>query len=445
MEPVEGTKITDLNIDCLEKIFGCLSVADLMNVADSSKQFKKAAEFVYLLQHRRKRLIILGLINCPEKWIEDFGSISCAHLKRALQILRCFGHLLSKLDVCMDNREFVGNVDSLDHLRFYINKYCTERLSSIAITGEYNDSLNSFTIPSENVQQVCVKTSDLKDVSLVQLFPNMRRLTYRFSQPTDFADIEKHFPNLEHLEILSKDIEEAEECIRIMRLNPQLRSLSIPFIANAAYLEEINRSLPNLQYLGLNYLFTRPDSIIIHHFKHVKTFYTTPNESPNFFKPPISFDGLQELNVMFTNCINYRNRYTPEQCSEEFYDFIRENPSIIRLKVLGLMQISMAKLMNILPLIEEAHLHSYYSIDEIVGFIKKKKTLKKIQFHAAAYPNIEISDILARLNDEWYGFKSYTDFLLIKLSPYHNIDNEHISFSCQRIDRYCCSAGSRFH
>lgn len=42
-----GTKIIDLNTDCLEIIFGHLEFNELLNVADSSKQFYSATCQVY--------------------------------------------------------------------------------------------------------------------------------------------------------------------------------------------------------------------------------------------------------------------------------------------------------------------------------------------------------------------------------------------------------------
>lgn len=44
---VENTKITNLNTDCMEIVFEHLDFHDLLNVADSCKQFYCAASRVY--------------------------------------------------------------------------------------------------------------------------------------------------------------------------------------------------------------------------------------------------------------------------------------------------------------------------------------------------------------------------------------------------------------
>lgn len=43
----ETTKITDLNVDCMELVFKHLEFNDLVNISDSSKQFNSAVCRVY--------------------------------------------------------------------------------------------------------------------------------------------------------------------------------------------------------------------------------------------------------------------------------------------------------------------------------------------------------------------------------------------------------------
>lgn len=44
-------QITDLNIDCLEKIFKHLDCIDIFNVADSNARLREAAKLVYRIKY----------------------------------------------------------------------------------------------------------------------------------------------------------------------------------------------------------------------------------------------------------------------------------------------------------------------------------------------------------------------------------------------------------
>lgn len=52
------TKITDVNIDCLEKIFEHLNLTDLNNVAEADVHFLTAARLVYKRLHSSKTVKI---------------------------------------------------------------------------------------------------------------------------------------------------------------------------------------------------------------------------------------------------------------------------------------------------------------------------------------------------------------------------------------------------
>lgn len=53
----EAKKITNLNTDCMEIIFEHLELEDLLNLADSGKQFYSAACLVYKRQYANSYMI----------------------------------------------------------------------------------------------------------------------------------------------------------------------------------------------------------------------------------------------------------------------------------------------------------------------------------------------------------------------------------------------------
>lgn len=60
-------KFTDLYFDCLEKLFEYLELPDLLNVADSTKLFKKAAELAYTRKYGNKCLAFGVLEISPDQ------------------------------------------------------------------------------------------------------------------------------------------------------------------------------------------------------------------------------------------------------------------------------------------------------------------------------------------------------------------------------------------
>lgn len=57
MEIMSKMIITDLNSDCLEKVFDFLKFEDLINIMDTSKYFHTAASQVYKRKYRNQNVI----------------------------------------------------------------------------------------------------------------------------------------------------------------------------------------------------------------------------------------------------------------------------------------------------------------------------------------------------------------------------------------------------
>lgn len=51
------TKITDMNADCLEKIFDHLRFNDMLNLADTSKHFHSALNHVFITKYQNKTIL----------------------------------------------------------------------------------------------------------------------------------------------------------------------------------------------------------------------------------------------------------------------------------------------------------------------------------------------------------------------------------------------------
>lgn len=131
-------KITDLNIDFLEKIFKHLNLGDLLNVADSNKQLKKAADGVFSSKYGSRKVTILPHKNGG---IYDRTYIYLYTWKGSYQLLRCFGNLISHLHIelptnlCMQFTKYSHETfaKNFKHLFAYVTEYCDAYIQHLSI------------------------------------------------------------------------------------------------------------------------------------------------------------------------------------------------------------------------------------------------------------------------------------------------------------------------
>lgn len=212
---IDVTKITNLNHDCLEKIFDRLFLFnDILNVALSNKSLQVAAASAYKRKFGIKQIDLdptdtaAGPIFVRERamWISG--------LKSCLQFVRCFGENITDL---------VMSYGSNDHLNQYIQQYCAESLTKISFLGVKSLHVNSFERPFNNVNVVKIEGDYSRNAlsHFIDWFPNMRHLI--LTHNTINADAIT-FPQLVHLEIYSQ---RQQNCVELMRANPQLQTVEL--------------------------------------------------------------------------------------------------------------------------------------------------------------------------------------------------------------------------
>lgn len=257
----------------------------------------------------------------------------------------------------------------------------------------------------------------------------MQRLEYHVCETSDFTTFEKHFPGLNILTSYTQSMMiyvcirkiqwETEKWISAIQSNPQLQSLTVPFLGTSMLFQIINDTLPFLQDLTLNVSFgfhlrNINNQSAVYHFKSVRKLKNHYLEPCQFNAIPFSFSKLEEVTLKFNHL------YMLEYHDEHFYNFIHENPSITILKITAEQKINLPRLtaINMLPLVWEVDLgHSKVSVDEAVGFMNKKKLLKKFSFDV---PNSRIPDIHARnISNQWRGFATEKyEWLKQRIGPY---------------------------
>lgn len=224
----QPTKIIDLNDQCLEKIFKCLDLQSLFNVAIANEWLRPAAGYVYKRKYGTRSVSLDARIKnglSISASIQPNNRIIVEGLKTSLLFLRCFGASITCLNVHYTLDRF--KADLLDE---YLCTCCEDSLVRIEFS---NNVIGRARKPFVNVEYVCIRNGQLRN-EFPEWFPNVRQL--KLHRPTvgqQFSDLS--FQHLEHLELHSNNyFDSPRKCFaftsRLLRLNLQLRSLYVHMV-----------------------------------------------------------------------------------------------------------------------------------------------------------------------------------------------------------------------
>lgn len=347
-------KLTDLNIDCLENVFEYLKLGDLINVATANKRLNKAAEFVFARDYNRKR-IIFEVIS-QYKILETDGNsfIYISDLRTSLKMIRCFGHLISIAEC------FATDFETEQHIRNYINKYCSKSLTSIRIGVD----LYGWEKPFPRVEKVELINCEIDSkYSIDGLFPNVRDLVIECNNiEMSFFGNPNHLPQLKRVHISLEKCDDA--IVPFLRLNPQIEFITINVQEICSISSEISNAfeaLKNLQefrFFVRNLINNSMNNVL--YLKNVRSFHIL---STDVLKIPFSFGQIYELYVGVNVEFNIA-----------FFKFIYENPTIRSLEIehQNLSALDRLKLAKSLPLLESITFeHCIFSADEGIDFMSK--------------------------------------------------------------------------
>lgn len=112
-------KLTDINIDCLEKILEYLEFGDLLSAASSNKRLNKAAHYILIRKKWHKSVLLISIRISRKRLIKfKYHWIEINDLKTSLQYIRCFGHLIYEVDFTMSaeqklDQHIINNVQTI--------------------------------------------------------------------------------------------------------------------------------------------------------------------------------------------------------------------------------------------------------------------------------------------------------------------------------------------
>lgn len=454
----EQTEFTDINTDCLEKIFNCLELGDLLNCADTCKHFKEAADIVVSRKLANKSILI-NEIRVSRSRLIDVGDnvVKLIDQKSIFQTLRNFGHLIKKLKVYgngfkdFTERTIDFHAKSIGVISHYIGHYCAWSLTELTIKKGISFSL--LKKPFLKVETVKINTThsprgQLSKNWFIKMFPNVHQLKYDsvFGRITNFECIADHFPKMQQLDIsyayshcknLYRIVSITDgECIanntnvlKALSLNPQLTSLSLPYISDIKILQTISEQQQQLEYLCFQYApkedTTNLDIVHFNNVKKLKICLCSPSQRPNseaievgsvgneMAKIPFLFEKLEVLTIQ--TCFQY---------SDEFFNFIGKHQSVTKLNLRScgwpqylLVDLNRNKLVAALPMLKELNLLCYrLKAEDAIAFCTEFKHLEKFSFKLYLWDDYEnkYKNLVSRLSGWQSTLCSHGSYVTMK-------------------------------
>lgn len=365
---------TDLNEDVQLQILESLDLADLLAIAQTNKRLSSLAEYVFQRKYSNK---MIKLEERNSSFKED-GKITYVHRADAiLSILKRFGPLISNLGLeygkhiySFENRTMVSSINQL------INLKCSETLIQIEIDTNYESFFDDMTRPFKQVENVTIRGEFEKlgnaNMTLVEMFPAMKRLSLGCVQVIDRSIIGLKFPHLEHLHIgmfINAYYFNETDVETMLKNNPHIRSFKLGS-ADRKFLPTVNELLPNLESLELENYNSQSNAEYTDetYFKSVSIvtiypwYYSGPNnvrfenltelhtdafsQFENYHREVdllkkvktlkklyidigcYDFDQLQTLMRAPSNLTEFRTKLCTEVTDENIVEFLRNNPGL---------------------------------------------------------------------------------------------------------------------
>lgn len=298
--PKGSRKIVDLIDDCLEHVFNCLDLGDLINVSNASTKLRRVATTVFASKYKGKELQIKPFENgrkCTKTPSVSGDVIIIYRPIQGFQIVRHFGNLIKKINIDLEissesvpseTMELPRKLILCESLLAHVNKYCSESLQKFVLRSEcwINLSRSSFSFDKpkkayKNVEEVTIIGCSITGFG--NTFPKMRRLELENIKLIDFKCIVAKHNNLEHLKLEGVFHLYPNEVKQIVRLNSQLKSFSNDE-CNLDFLRLINKKLTQLKDLeiSLTYKYRNPKHLI--HFESVENLKVHSNITFDWYK-----------------------------------------------------------------------------------------------------------------------------------------------------------------
>lgn len=398
----------ELSVECQLMIVEEFELFDLISVAAINEHFQHLAADVFRRKYAEKTIDFCLPLSQQKKdlmfvldkklQIEDFNLM--------LSILIYFGHTIKDLAISYENFE----TDQTNQINKYMNTFCLESLTQLLLKNCKLNTLNVIRKPFKNVENVTFIGGFEKlthiDLTLNEMFPNLRRLDLANVKVADPEFINRKFPNLEHFTVSFDGFAE-QHIEKFVKKNPQIRGLQL-MNSSYTFLKFLSENSKQLDQLEL--ILTTKNRVNYFggdiHFKNVKNLMIKTDHQD--YPEKLVFDQLEELRI---DCFN--------QLNDEWINFIVKNQRLryLCLPFCTLDDQQILKLAKHLPDLVElsTSLTPNTHIETIVRFVQHCKQLKKLilfTFFTSLFSENDSNELHLRLKPEWDMISSNVGIIL---------------------------------
>lgn len=281
-------------------IFDFLDFDELVNVAVTSDRFCEIITNRYMIPvFRIHEKVILAVSESPT----DTGkTIVIKNIQTIALFLRTFGHLISTLQFTTKSSR---NLDDIEQINDYIIEYCSETVIKLELDSQ---SARLTTNSSKIFKRLTKLKLDywvyFERMNINRNFPVLEELT--IDTPYPLPDIIGQFySNLNCLHLLTSRVDASDSAIKkVLRLNSQLRALTIQGVPSFTLLKFISEISMNLEQLSIGYRMkglnlTNGETI---HFEHLKSFSLHSKDwVEQAHEASITFKNLEKLELLSYN------------------------------------------------------------------------------------------------------------------------------------------------
>lgn len=396
--PIEFNDMCDNVIDM---ILCHLQLEDLANISDTSKRLRSIAGSIFSRKHAQ-RLISFDVFhysrNLSErrrKTMQEVIKIYCKQgetvritdAKIWFKIMRNFGASIKYIRIQDNPYELDTRIlSALQNMNKYVSEFCSDSLISLELHNYHYFTLNK---PLTKLQEFLKKHYSFENSEALKLMPNLRTLVL-YCVP---SILEKHYPQLNRVELRLEKDEEVHSFVSFLRMNRQIKYLKLRLMSECK--REHNDSIYSSIVENLTKLKTFKLSVM----DGIKT-------APHRFETVESFSifGLLHHSGYFTFEFTNLRKLTLEDVYyylPNWLNFILRNK---KLKILKLYYISsetllkksdIRNLLNELPELEQINVHSFqkenYSIlKDILGSEWEQNEIRgKIKFSLSSQPTYQ--------------------------------------------------------
>lgn len=387
--------ISDVNFDCLEEIFEWLGPNDLLNVADTCKRFRRVAAIVFDQKYETKYVSI-----DKEETKLGRGNDEITGFVASLQLLRCFGHLITQIDIHFDD---INSETHCFEIFRYLNEYCSQTLRNFCVYGSQEVTIDD--IIYKQFPQIafisfgrCTLGKNLTNFK--KWFPHIGALVLFDSIILNPKCIETSFPYLRffHCESRNETIQSFDEKTlkKFIKLNSQLKMFGLGQFS-IQILQYMSKYLHKLDIFRI----PSEDSIDAHH----------SDIAPIRFKCVKKFEyGFFPLNSLPLNSFAFNQINELQANGVEFNDlrhFLRKHSTITDLSInnerneLTFTVEKMIEATKALPSLSSLNVYhrNGLSIDDAIHFMAEHKHLKKFTFTKDDTFDVQVLE--NRLGNDW--------------------------------------------